>query len=70
MADKNCAHSGCTCKVQEDRAISRGSQVYCSVIARMPIRRAGPETAVAATRTAGDDRKTICDREVSAEVLT
>jgi Prokaryotic metallothionein len=30
MAAKNCAHSGCDCKVQEEKAISRGSQVYCS----------------------------------------
>ena len=30
MAEKNCAHSGCDCKVQEGKAFSRGSELFCS----------------------------------------
>ncbi|HEY7317030.1 MAG TPA: metallothionein [Candidatus Binatia bacterium] len=30
MAEKNCAHSTCNCKVQEERAIARGGEMYCS----------------------------------------
>ena len=30
MAEQNCAHSGCGCKVQEGKAVSRGQQTYCS----------------------------------------
>lgn len=30
MAEKNCDHSGCHCKIQEEKAVSRGSQIYCS----------------------------------------
>lgn len=30
MAEQNCAHSGCDCKVEEGKAISRGGQLYCS----------------------------------------
>ena len=30
MAEENCAHSGCDCKVQEGKAITRGEQIYCS----------------------------------------
>ena len=30
MADQNCGHPGCGCKVQEGKGIARGGQRYCS----------------------------------------
>jgi hypothetical protein len=55
MAEQNCAHSGCDCKVQEGTAISRGEQMYCSdhcANARAP---GVGETAVAVIRTAENE---------------
>ena len=52
MAEKNRAHSGCDCKVQEEKAISRGSQVTAVSIAPMRPRRGARTTAVVGIRTA------------------
>ena len=30
MADQNCAHAGCACKVEHGHAVSRGDENYCS----------------------------------------
>ena len=30
MATKDCAHSGCGCKVEEGKAVSRGNEMYCN----------------------------------------
>jgi hypothetical protein len=30
MAEQNCAHSGCDCKVQEGKANTQGEEMYCS----------------------------------------
>ena len=30
MADQNCAHSGCNCKIDQGHGVSRQGQVYCS----------------------------------------
>ncbi|TMA98547.1 MAG: metallothionein [Deltaproteobacteria bacterium] len=30
MADQNCAHSGCNCKVEQGRGVSKGGNTYCS----------------------------------------
>lgn len=30
MAEENCAHSACDCKVQEGKAIARGEEMFCS----------------------------------------
>ena len=30
MADQNCAHSGCNCKVEQGKGISKGANTYCS----------------------------------------
>jgi hypothetical protein len=54
MAEENCAHSGCDCKVQEGKAITRGEQII--VVITAPTRKLQPaveETAVAVIRTAG-----------------
>jgi hypothetical protein len=30
MADQNCAHAGCACKVEQGQGVSRGNENYCS----------------------------------------
>ncbi|MGB7952055.1 MAG: metallothionein [Candidatus Binatia bacterium] len=30
MAEQNCAHAGCQCRVEEGKGISQGGQMYCS----------------------------------------
>lgn len=30
MADQNCAHAGCKCKVGQGQGVSRDNQNYCS----------------------------------------
>ena len=30
MADQNCAHAGCACKVEHGHGVSRGDESYCS----------------------------------------
>jgi hypothetical protein len=30
MADQNCAHGGCKCKVEQGKGVSRGGKLYCS----------------------------------------
>jgi hypothetical protein len=30
MAEQNCAHLGCDCKIQDGKGVSRGAQKYCS----------------------------------------
>jgi hypothetical protein len=30
MAEENCAHAGCACKVQQGLGVSRANEHYCS----------------------------------------
>jgi hypothetical protein len=30
MANQNCAHASCNCKVEPGKGVSRGSETYCS----------------------------------------
>lgn len=30
MADQNCAHGGCNCKVEQGRGVTKGNEIFCS----------------------------------------
>ena len=30
MAEQNCAHSGCNCKVEQGKGVAKGADTYCS----------------------------------------
>ena len=30
MADQNCAHKGCNCKVEQGKGVAKDANIYCS----------------------------------------
>src|SRR5262245_14182952 len=69
MAEQNCAHLGCDCKIQDGKGVSRGAQKYCSDHCAKRRCRGLAETAVAVIRIANNEGNTDSTSSMSMTCL-